>query len=158
MKTKALITTGLLLFVAISVVALIAKQTSDAPSAGTSKEMAAADHLPDDRLIVYYFHGDVRCPTCITLEEYAKEVVESYYAEELQSGRVQWQIVNFDEPRNEHFLTDYNLGFQALVLVEMKDGKESGYKDLNDIWELVDAKAEYFEYVKSEIDSVLARI
>ncbi len=157
MKLKTIISAALLLFVAFSVVALIVKQTSDAPSASTGREPVANRQLPDDRLIVYYFHGNMRCPTCNTIEAYSKEAVRTLFSEELESGRVEFQVVNYDETWNEHFLTDYNLSFQSLVLVEMKDGKETDHENLEKIWDLVWDKQAYMEYVSGEINSYLSR-
>jgi hypothetical protein len=156
MKPKTIITAVLLLFVAISVVALIVKESSDAPEAGTGGNAVTSEQLPDDRLIVYYFHGNVRCPTCNTLEAYSKEAVETLFPDELNSDRVEFQVVNYDESWNEHFLADYDLSFQSLVLVEMKDGKEVRFANLDKIWDLVGDKAAYFEYVRNQIDTYLA--
>lgn len=155
MKPKTIISAVLLLFVAISVVALIVQQSSDAPEASTGGNAVTSEQLPDDRLIVYYFHGNVRCPTCNTLEAYSKEAVETYFADELNTGRVEFQVVNYDETWNEHFLTDYDLSFQSLVLVEIKDGKEVGHKNLEKIWDLVGNKTAYFDYVRDEVNSYL---
>ncbi len=151
MKLKAVISAVLLLFVAISVVALIVKQTSDTPPAITSQQPVTDEQSQNDRLIVYYFHGNMRCPTCNTIEAYSKEAVETYFSSELESGRIEWQAVNYDEPRNEHFLTDYDLRFQSLVLVDMKNGRETGYKNLEKIWDLVGNKDKFITYVQSEI-------
>lgn len=156
MKPRAIITAVLLLFVAISVVALIVKQWSDPPAASPGEDAAASEQWRDDRLIVYYFHGNMRCPTCNTLEAYSKEAVETYFTDELNSGRVEFRVVNYDETRNKHFLTDYDLSFQSLVLVEMKDGKEIGHKNLEKIWDLVGDKQAYFDYVRNEVDAYLA--
>lgn len=158
MKPKTMVTAVLLLFVAISVVALIVKQSSDAPQGNTGGEIATSEQLPDDRLIVYYLHGNMRCPTCMTLEEYSREAVETYFPDELNSGRVEFQVVNYDESWNEHFLTDYDLSFQSLVLVEIKDGIEVGHKNLEKIWDLVGDKTLYFEYVKASIDSAMTSL
>lgn len=133
MRPKTIITAILLLFVAISVVALIVKQSSDAQDANSAENSTASKQLPTGRLIVYYFHGNMRCPTCMTLEEYSKEAVETLFADELNTGRVEFQVVNYDETWNEHFLTDYNLSFRSLVLVEMKDGKEVRFTNLDKI-------------------------
>jgi hypothetical protein len=100
MKARPVISAALLLFVAASIVAFIFKEYGDSasPHAGSTHE-AANTNIPslDEGIVVYYFHGNVRCPTCITLEEYSKEAVETFFADELESGRVQWQVINFDE-------------------------------------------------------------
>ncbi len=155
MKLKTIISAVLLLFVAISVVALVVKEASENPSASSGQQPTTNEQLPDDRLIVYYFHGNMRCPTCNTLEAYSKEAVETLFADELNSGQVEFQVVNYDETWNEHFLTDYDLSFQSLVLVEMKDGKETAHKNLEKIWDLVGDKQAYFEYVREGINSKL---
>jgi len=156
MKSKAVITAVLLLFVAVSVVALIMKQSSNAPESGADGDAVTSEQMQADRLIVYYFHGNVRCPTCNKLEAYSKEAVETLFADELNSGQVEFQVVNYDESGNEHFLTDYDLSFQSLVLVEMKDGKEVRFTNLEKIWELVGDKPAYFEYVRNGLDAYLA--
>lgn len=166
MKHKTVVTIALLLFVAVSIVALVSQQSNrkapDASETAVNDSSAAAGDgrsvdsgLPEDRLIVYYFHGNARCPTCLTLEAYSKEAVETGFPNELTGGRVEWQVVNFDEPWNEHFLTDFNIGFQSLVLVEIKDGRQVDYKNLEKIWDLVGNKPAYLKYVQDEITTVL---
>jgi hypothetical protein len=78
MKAKAIISVVLLLFVGISVVALIMKKSATAPSDGQVESTDAAGQSPADRVIVYYFHGTTRCPTCLKLEEYRKRRSSSY--------------------------------------------------------------------------------
>ncbi len=161
MKVKTIITAVLLLFVAVSIVALIARETGNDPAATSESPAtnnAAEVELPEDRLIVYYFHGNIRCPTCLTLEDYSKEAVETLFSDELKSGRIEWRVVNFDETWNEHFLQDYDLSFQSLVLVEITDGKEARYANLEKIWDLVGDKTAYVEYVKGEIDAWLQKL
>ncbi len=157
MKLKTVITFALLLFVAVSIVTLIAKEFGDNSSSSNQSLTNTADgkQPPKDRLIVYYFHGNTRCPTCLTLEAYSGEAVKALFPAELASGRVEWQVVNFDEPWNEHFLEDYNLAFQSLVLVEFRNGMEYQFLNLDKIWDLVDDKQSYFEYVQSSIESLL---
>ena len=55
---------------------------------------------------VYYHHGNVRCPTCRTIEGYAQEAVQTGFAAELESGKIEWQVVNCEQSGNEHFPTD----------------------------------------------------
>lgn len=158
MKPKTIVAAVLLLFVAVSLVTLIGRQPKDASQAGTGTATATSRNVPEDRLIVYYFHGNMRCATCMTLEAYSKEAVETYFPAELNSGRIEFQVINYDESTNEHFLTDYDLSFQSLVLVQIKDGEEVGHENLEKIWDLVGDKTLYFEYVKTAVDSQIASI
>ena len=62
-------------------------------------------HVPADRaeatvsegLVVYYFHGNTRCPTCRSIESQAHEVVQSDFAAELKSGAVSWKMLNYED-------------------------------------------------------------
>jgi hypothetical protein len=103
------------------------------------------------QLIVYYFHGDMRCPTCHKLETYAKEALDTYFANELASKDIIWKVVNVDKPENRHFIQDYKLVTKSVVLSEINDGKEVEWKNLEQIWQKVGDKGSYLQYVRESI-------
>jgi hypothetical protein len=110
-----------------------------------------------DGVIVYYFHSNTRCPTCRTIEEYAQESVESGFAEDLKTGKVQWQVVNYQTPGNEHYALDYNLVSANVVLSKMKDGKQIDFRVLPEVWGHTGDKAAFFNYVKSSLMEFLGQ-
>ena len=63
----------------------------------------------DTKLIAYYFHGGVRCPTCHKMEQYTKEVIEKNFKDELDKGLLVFKAINTDEKENKHFVNDYHL-------------------------------------------------
>ena len=109
----------------------------------------------DSKVIAYYFHGNVRCLTCHNMEEYAKEAIKKNFAEELENGKLVFKILNVEEEENKHFVDDYQLYTKALVISQIKDGKESQYKNLTKIWEYVRNKDKFIEYVTNEIKDYL---
>ena len=116
---------------------------------------ASSAFCDNSEVIVYYFHGSFRCPTCHNLEQYAKEAIENNFSEELTKGNLIFKAVNVEEKGNEHFAVDYRLYTKSLVLSLVKDGKEVKYKNLDKIWEYVRNKTKYTDYVKSEVSSFL---
>ena len=54
-------------------------------SVATTTDTAAAELA--DKVIAYYLHGHRRCATCIKLEAYTKEAIETGFAELLEQGR-----------------------------------------------------------------------
>ena len=54
--------------------------TGEKPS--TTDTAASKDHV-----IVYYFHGDIRCPTCKTIESQTHDTVQSDFAAQLDNGQ-----------------------------------------------------------------------
>jgi hypothetical protein len=108
------------------------------------------------QVIAYYFHGTVRCETCLMIEQLAKAVIEQQFSAELAAGRLIFVPVNYDLPENAHFLNDYKLPCPSLVLVRQKDGKDAQWKLLGDTWQLVHAPPKLNRYVESEVRNFLS--
>jgi len=109
----------------------------------------------NSKVIAYYFHGTFRCPTCRTIEQYSLEAIQTYFAKELGSGKLEFRPVNIEEPENKHFIQDYQLVTRSLVLSLMSDGKETKWNNLADVWKLVRDKDKFFQYVKDEVEKFL---
>jgi len=108
------------------------------------------------QVIATYFHGNRRCATCRKLEAYAQEAVTGGFPDEIAAGVLQWRVVNFDEDANAHFLEDYELFSQAVILSRLEGGKETVWKNLDRIWTLVGDQEAYLAYVRSELRTFLA--
>jgi hypothetical protein len=149
MKPKHIVTAVLLAFVAVSVAFLIMKERRP----GTPETVAPAEGAPaaSASTVVYYFHGTRRCPTCRKFEEYTNEAIMAAFAEDIKAGTFAWRAINTDEPENEHYVKDYVLSTKSVVLSAVNGGKETRWKNLPRIWELVGDKAAYIAYIQDEI-------
>ena len=169
MSLKDVLTNSLLMFVAATCVVLIVKalpQTPQTPQAvagtgGENSGAAAPKNNPtptlamQDGIKVYYLHGNTRCPTCRTIEAYAQEAVQTGFADELKSGKINWQVINYESPGNEHYATDYEVVAPNVVLVMFKDGKQTKWKGLPEVWEHVGDKAAFFAFVQTSLREFL---
>jgi hypothetical protein len=113
---------------------------------------------PSVDAIVYYFHGYQRCWTCRRIEELARLALEQGFSDELEDGRLQWQVVNIEADDNEHFVNDYSLYSRALVVQRIQEGKNADWKNLQRIWELVGNEEEFVKYVQGEVSSMLGEM
>jgi hypothetical protein len=113
----------------------------------------AADQTPPpkDKVIVYYLHRTARCPSCEKIEKLSGETIKEKFAAELKSGAMEWQSLNLDEPGNAHFENDYKLQWQSVVLSEIKDGKETRWKNLDKVWDLLDDDGAFKKYIEDEV-------
>ncbi|MFH1201644.1 MAG: nitrophenyl compound nitroreductase subunit ArsF family protein [Candidatus Omnitrophota bacterium] len=109
----------------------------------------------DAKIIAYYFHGNVRCPTCHKMEQYTKEAIEENFKNELANGLLVVKTVNVEEKGNEHFVNDYQLYTKSLIISRVENGKEIRHKNLTKIWEYVRDKRKFFNYVTTEINNYL---
>ena len=156
MNIKKIFTVALLLFVAGSIGYMIVNEKKTETVAPEERiepvsKTENEDVQQDNQLIVYYFHGDQRCPTCHKLETYAKEALDAYFADEIASKKIVWKIVNVDRTENSHFVQDYKLVTKSVVLSEVSNGKEVGWKNLDQIWQRVRDKDSYLQYIRDSI-------
>ena len=149
MTLKDAATNSLLMFVAATCVVLIVKSL---PQAQSSAPPALARQ---DGVKVYYLHGNTRCPTCRTIEAYAQEAVQTGFAEQLQSRKIEWQVINYESPGNEHYATDYQVVAPNVVLVKFVDGKQARWKALPEVWQHVGDKAAFLEFVQDRLREFL---
>ncbi len=171
MNPKKIVTGVLMAFVALSVVYLIVKETrtpepvaeaqlSNDVVAGTSTNTAQGEAVniakKANTVVAYYFHGNVRCQTCRKIEAYSAGSITNSFKDELLDGRLQWKLVNVDETANEHFVKNYELTTRSIVLVQMVDGKQSRWKNLAQIWDLVGNKEKFQKYIYDETTGFLA--
>lgn len=106
-------------------------------------------------IVVFYFHRTIRCHSCLQIEEWAKQAIETRFAGEIAAGLVEWRAVNIQEAGNEQFEKDYELTAQSLVIVRMKDGQPAEWKNLKSVWELLGDYGRLTEYVQTEVSSFL---
>lgn len=132
------------------------KSTPDIPGQSETTSQESEEGSPfnvtqgSPKFIVYYFHGTVRCPTCLSIEEYAKEAIKAAFPDKLELGDLEWKPVNTDESVNAHFTTDFNLQFSSLIFAEVVNGKVLRWENKEKIWELVFDKEAFVEYIKSQ--------
>lgn len=166
MKPKNIITIILLLFVAASIVYLLAGQkccttkTNSTYTAGVdiniplpAEPKTTTAKTPD--VIVYYLHNNTRCINCIRFEKYTKEVINEAFADQLKEGALALKILNYEEPENEHFVDDYKLVTKAVIVVKMQDSQQAEWKNLVKIWELVADQAAFKDYIRNEVAGYL---
>ena len=156
MTSRKIITVALLVLVGASIVAFIARQAGVFPtglgSAGSSPD------TPRHKIVAYYFHGNVRCPTCLNIEQYTDEALKTYFADEMADGKLEWRVINREVPPNEHFIQDYQLFSQALIIIDSIPGQKAEYKNLEAMWEYAHDKPAFLEWVRGEVDQYLRRL
>jgi len=151
-KLKGIVVTVLLVFVLASVAFLIAREARRGGAARTSQPAAAEDA---DRIVAYYFYAPPRCYSCVAIQAYTREAVETGFADKMKAGRLQWRTVDVSQPGNEHFIADFGLYTKSVVLVETRGGKTVRWKNLEKVWELLGDKGAFLDYVSGEVRSFM---
>lgn len=109
----------------------------------------------NDKVIVYYFHGNNRCYSCMTIERYTRESIEANFAKELKSGQIEFRSINADLPVNSNYVKEYKLFTRSVIVSDVVQGKEKRWKNLQKVWELLRNEANFKAYVKNETAAYL---
>ena len=132
------------------------KPAAPAPKAETPTTAASPDPVPPSHVVrVYYFHTTARCVTCRKIEALAGSAINAGFPQDLKEGRLVWSVANIEEPENRHFIKDYQLYTKSVVVVDTLEGKQTRWKNLPKIWQLVRDEAAFTRYVQDEVRGYL---
>ncbi len=156
MTFRRVLTVSLLLFVAAAVVTLVGKElsgrsSSNAPYAPQSREALASGR----QVVACYFVGKVRCSSCRNIEDVSRKTIEGSFPQELADGRLRFLVVDADLPENRRFVEEFRLESSSLVLVEMREGKPAAWKNLPQVWTLVENEDRLGQHVRDEVSAML---
>jgi hypothetical protein len=130
----------------------IRKQSGTALAANSDSSSEAAS----DGLVVYYFHGNTRCPTCQSIESQAREAVQSGFASQLSNGAMTWRILNYEQPANAQLTKKFEIQMPVVVLAKLKAGQVEDWKRLDEVWGLVGDKPAFAKFIRDQITQMLA--
>ena len=149
MNARRALQLGLFAVLAVSAFLLVRPQPDTAETASSAPPVVRTDGVT---LTATYFHGDIRCDTCRSIEEQSEKAVRSAFADELASGALVWSTVNYDRPENAHFNEAFGLTHATLYLIERDGGETVRFAVLDGVWDRVfDGNDTIAPYVQSEI-------
>ncbi len=128
-----------------------ANEPSDAPVASPT-----SDETSPNRVDVVYFHRPQRCPTCLCFEERIRYVVNTYFQNELNSGKMTFGVYNIGDSKNATLVKKYGAISSQLFINTVKDDTEN-IRDIQDIWSWScrSKKESFDQQVKSVIEQSL---
>jgi hypothetical protein len=108
-----------------------------------------------DGLVVYYFHNNFRCETCLAIEAQTKETLDADFARQLSQGEIVWKILNFQKPSGMKLADKFAVKDPVVVLARMKNNEIADWKSLDKVRGLVGDKEAFRKYVRGEIQRML---
>jgi len=108
-----------------------------------------------DRVDVVYFHRTQRCYTCLYAEEQTRYTVETFFTDELASGKVTFQSINVQDEANADIVEKYNnASYLTLCINTVRDGTDH-IEEVTDIWLVIGNDEAFIEIVKNKIKNSL---
>ena len=104
---------------------------------------------------IYHFHGTNQCYSCIKVGELAEKTVNTYFKDELESGKLVFAHINGELPENQDLVNKYGVTGSSLWIGTYVNGKF--YKEQNiNVWYKIDNEKEYLDYLKSILERRLS--
>jgi hypothetical protein len=104
---------------------------------------------------VVYFHRAQRCAGCIHAQDMTEYTLNTYFAEELQSGDIVFVALNLQDAANAAMVQKYGAYTSSLFINDVEEGIEQ-IEQIIDIWFVLWDDEEFVELVKTEIEEHLA--
>ena len=109
-----------------------------------------------EKIELFHFHGNNQCYSCVTVGAYAEETVKTYFADELESGRIVFEHINIDLSENMDRVIKYGAtGSSLWIGVYRKDGSFSKEENTN-VWYKINDKQDYMNYLKQVLEQKLS--
>ena len=67
---------------------------------------------------VIYFYGKQRCSTCVAMEKFAKEAVDSAFAYKTKDGTINFKSVDITTPEGERLADMFEVSSSSLYIVD----------------------------------------
>jgi len=117
----------------------------------TTTDASPEKFIRPDGVTVINFHGEKRCRSCINIGTLAEKTLEKHFADEMETGGIHWEHVNYEAPGNTHYATDYELAFSTVVATHWKDGKEIAWARLDGVWDHLNDESAFEAYLVNGI-------
>ncbi len=104
---------------------------------------------------LYHFHGTHQCYSCVRLGELAEKTVETYFADELESGELVFGHINYDLPENKELKERFEVTGSSLWIGTTADGNFNKEENINVWYKLNDEKG-YLSYLKGVLEKRLS--
>jgi len=117
------------------------------PTSGTSSALT-------DRIEVVYFHRAQRCAGCIYAETGTRYTLETYFKDELVSGKLTFEVFNVENKENAAMVKKYGAFTSSLFVNTIRDGTDN-IEEVTDIWLVLGNDQAFVEVVKSKIETSL---
>lgn len=158
-RTKVKVLSSFLLIILVA--GMLCACESPAPEAPPNPD-ASPDSVDTDApptpvitVEVVYFHRAQRCHSCIYAEDTTLYTLETYFADELASGKITWTTLDVTAAENAATIEKYAAYTSSLFLNTIIDGTDH-IEEVTEIWLVLGDDAAFIEVVRSKIEHSLS--
>ncbi len=128
------------------------------PILGNAQEKDTLTNSSVNRIEVIDFHSTNRCFTCNAIEANTKFTLDTYFASELESGKITFQTINVDDEINQDIAEHFEASGTSLFLNVIISDKETKINLTNFAFMNGRKQKEFSDELKVKIDSELKKL
>ena len=128
------------------------------PFSGNAQKKEIITKTSINKIEVIDFHSTNRCFTCNAIEANTKYTLDTYFASELESGKITFQIINVDDEVNQDIAENFEASGTSLFLNVIINNNETKINLTNFAFMKGRKQKEYSEELKAKIDSELRKL
>jgi hypothetical protein len=106
------------------------------------------------KIEIYHFHATNQCYSCITVGALAEKTVNTYFANEVSSGKITFAHINVDLPENKELAQKYGVTGSSLW-IGVYDSTGFHKEENVNVWYKIKNEFDYTTYLKTIIDKRL---
>jgi hypothetical protein len=143
----------LLVIVSLAVIAAGCLGAEERAAKGHPTEVAYTGSNVE-KVELFHFYGSNRCTSCIILGDLAEATVNTYYAEDLESGRLVFGHIDVGVPENREIVERYGpTGSSLWIGIHDENGFHA--EELIAPWYLIGDEQKFSTYIRAVIDQQL---
>ena len=108
-----------------------------------------------NKIEVIDFHSTHRCITCNAIEMHTRYTLKKYFADEMKSGKITFQVINVDKEKNNKLAEKFEASGTSLFLNVIAKGKETKIDLTNFAFMKGREKDEFMTGLKEKIEKEL---
>jgi len=108
----------------------------------------------DDGVEVVYFHRAQRCSGCIHAQDMTEYTLNTYFADELESGEIVFVAINLQDANNADMVQKFGAYTSSLFLNDVEGGADN-IEEMTDVWFVLWEDEEFADTLKDAIEERL---
>jgi hypothetical protein len=128
--------------------------TPDDPGMSQTPDDPDTSPTPADKVEVVYFYRPQRCHSCVYAETTTIYALETYFADELASGKITFVTLEVTAEENAAIVEKYEAYTSSLFINTIVDGTDH-IEPVSEIWLVIGDDEAFIEVVKSKIEQSL---
>lgn len=135
----------------------VPETTTDTPTVPESTSPSNT-HVPEtstspkvEKMKIVLLHGNHRCTSCINMEKWINETIEMYFLEEQKNGKIEFLVLNYQDPENKEVVSRYNEHPYTSIYAETIINGESHITEREDAWYYQTDREKFIDFMKEYI-------